>query len=112
MGRWTGARVIWQGYTQCNLTFKPPAIAALPQLEDYDEQLYKVSGKTDDPEGSTDKYMIATSEQPMCGFHRKEWLQEDELPKVSSWGAGCHATNDFHRLVSQRLLVVLGPFNT
>ena len=30
--------------------------------------------------GDDDKYLIATSEQPICGFHRGEWLQESDLP--------------------------------
>eukprot|EP00978_Attheya_sp_CCMP212_P025356 scaffold81399_cov43-Attheya_sp.AAC.2 len=56
-------------------------MAQIAQLEDFDEQLYKVSGKTDDPDGATEKYLIATSEQPICGYHRNEWIQEAELPK-------------------------------
>uniref|UniRef100_A0A7S1ZVP8 serine--tRNA ligase n=1 Tax=Ditylum brightwellii TaxID=49249 RepID=A0A7S1ZVP8_9STRA len=55
-------------------------MAGIAQLEDFDEQLYKVSGKTDDPEGSTEKYLIATSEQPICGYHRNEWVDEKTLP--------------------------------
>eukprot|EP00565_Helicotheca_tamesis_P002014 CAMPEP_0185727172 /NCGR_PEP_ID=MMETSP1171-20130828/2931_1 /TAXON_ID=374046 /ORGANISM="Helicotheca tamensis, Strain CCMP826" /LENGTH=493 /DNA_ID=CAMNT_0028395677 /DNA_START=90 /DNA_END=1571 /DNA_ORIENTATION=- len=55
-------------------------MSGIAQLEDFDEQLYKVSGKTDDPEGSTEKYLIATSEQPICGFHRNEWVDERTLP--------------------------------
>ena len=56
-------------------------MSGIAQLEDYDEQLYKVVGKTDDPEGATEKYLIATSEQPMCGYHQGDWLEESELPK-------------------------------
>jgi seryl-tRNA synthetase len=53
------------------------AMAGVAQLEDFDEQLYKVTGSGDDDE----KYLIATSEQPICVFHRNEWLLEKELPK-------------------------------
>ena len=28
--------------------------------------------ETDDPEGATEKYLIATSEQPICGYHQNE----------------------------------------
>ncbi len=56
-------------------------MSGIAQLEEYDEQLYKVVGKTDDPEGATEKYLIATSEQPMCGYHQGDWLEEAELPK-------------------------------
>jgi len=55
-------------------------MASIAQLEDFDEQLYKVSGKTDDPSGSSEKYLIATSEQPICGYHRNEWIEERTLP--------------------------------
>jgi seryl-tRNA synthetase len=56
-------------------------MASIAQLEDFDEQLYKVSGKTDDPEGvSSDKYLIATSEQPICAYHKGEWMDEKTLP--------------------------------
>ena len=56
-------------------------MAGIAQLEDFDEQLYKVSGKTDDPEGSSEKYLIATSEQPLCGYHRNEWVDEKPPPR-------------------------------
>lgn len=56
-------------------------MASLAQLEDFDDQLYKVSGKTDDPNGLSEKYLIATSEQPICGYHKNEWLEEKSLPK-------------------------------
>ena len=56
-------------------------MAGIAQLEDFDEQLYKVSGKTDDPDSADkDKYLIATSEQPLCAYHKGEWIQESELP--------------------------------
>jgi seryl-tRNA synthetase len=55
-------------------------MAGIAQLEDFDEQLYKVSGKTDDPDGATEKYLIATSEQPLCAYHRNEWVAESDLP--------------------------------
>mmetsp|Transcript_16826 Transcript_16826/g.31871 ORF Transcript_16826/g.31871 Transcript_16826/m.31871 type:complete len:492 (-) Transcript_16826:120-1595(-) len=58
-------------------------MASLAQLEDFDEQLYKVSGKTDEPEGggsSSEKYLIATSEQPICAYHKGDWISESTLP--------------------------------
>lgn len=55
-------------------------MASIAQLEDFDEQLYKVSGKTDDPDGTSDKYLIATSEQPICAYHKNEWIDPKELP--------------------------------
>jgi seryl-tRNA synthetase len=59
---------------------KKEVMAGIAQLEDFDEQLYKVSGKTDDPEGVTESYLIATSEQPICGYHRNEWIDDKALP--------------------------------
>ena len=44
------------------------------QLDDFDEQLYKVSG------GAEDQYLIATSEQPLCGYHVDEWIAPASLP--------------------------------
>ena len=55
-------------------------MSGIAQLDDFDEQLYKVSGKTDDPDGSTEKYLIATSEQPICAYHKGDWLKESEVP--------------------------------
>ena len=55
-------------------------MASIAQLDDFDEQLYKVSGKTDDPEGSSEKYLIATSEQPICAYHKDEWIEKKDLP--------------------------------
>jgi seryl-tRNA synthetase len=44
------------------------------QLEEFDEALYKVS------DGETEKYLIATSEQPLSAIHAGEWLEEKCLP--------------------------------
>lgn len=46
------------------------------QLEDFDEQLYKVI----DGEEKNDKYLIATSEQPISAYHADEWLVAKDLP--------------------------------
>ena len=32
-------------------------------------------------DGSDEKYLIATSEQPISAFHMDEWLSPSELPK-------------------------------
>lgn len=55
-------------------------MASIAQLEDFDEQLYKVTGKTDDPEASSEKYLIATSEQPICAYHMNDWIDPKTLP--------------------------------
>ena len=45
------------------------------QLGDFDEQLYKVTGSGED------QYLIATSEQPICAYHHKEWIAANQLPR-------------------------------
>ena len=47
------------------------------QLEQFDEELYKV---TQDENPANDKYLIATSEQPLSCIHEGEWLQDKDLP--------------------------------
>lgn len=43
------------------------SMAAVAQLAQFDEELYKVTGEGED------KYLIATSEQPLCAMHRNKW---------------------------------------
>ncbi|KAL8791422.1 MAG: hypothetical protein Q9213_000038 [Squamulea squamosa] len=52
-------------------------MAKTAQLEQFDDELYKV---TDDGEKQTDKYLIATSEQPLSALHDGEWLHDKLLP--------------------------------
>ena len=52
------------------------------QLQDFDEQLYKVStGKHSDEDNIKDFYLIATSEQPISAYFANEILQREELPQ-------------------------------
>jgi seryl-tRNA synthetase len=53
-------------------------MAKTAQLSDFDDELYKVTESKDRPE--TDKYLIATSEQPLSALHADEWLQDNDLP--------------------------------
>lgn len=53
-------------------------MAKTAQLSDFDEELYKVTESKDKPE--TDKYLIATSEQPISALHSEEWLGPADLP--------------------------------
>lgn len=52
-------------------------MAKTAQLEQFDEELYKV---TESEDKSTDKYLIATSEQPLSALHDSEWLNDKDLP--------------------------------
>ncbi|RMZ09031.1 hypothetical protein D0862_03769 [Hortaea werneckii] len=54
------------------------AMAKTAQLEQFDEELYKVTEKENDP--ASDKYLIATSEQPISALHEGEWLNDKDLP--------------------------------
>jgi seryl-tRNA synthetase len=49
-------------------------MAKTAQLEQFDEELYKVTGEGEE------KYLIATSEQPISAFHANEWLDPKSLP--------------------------------
>lgn len=54
------------------------------QLSQFDDELYKVVGKgseKEDDQSVEEKYLIATSEQPIAAFHRGEWMDTHELPK-------------------------------
>ncbi|KAL8790873.1 MAG: hypothetical protein Q9195_006145 [Heterodermia aff. obscurata] len=75
-----GLEFLWRnGYTPN----QPPQfmlrryMAKTAQLEQFDEELYKV---TDDGAEETDKYLIATSEQPLSALHDGEWLLDHDLP--------------------------------
>lgn len=54
-------------------------MAETAQLSEFDEALYKVIGNREDG-GDDEKYLIATSEQPISAYHRGENLAEADLP--------------------------------
>lgn len=59
------------------------AMQEVAQLAQFDEELYKVIGKGSekgDEKELEEKYLIATSEQPIAAFHRNEWIPEASLP--------------------------------
>ena len=67
---------------------KKSIMAETAELADFDDQLYKVSEYSDARKkelGLTgdegEYYLIATSEQPISAYHRREWLTAEELPK-------------------------------
>ncbi|WWC67623.1 serine-tRNA ligase [Kwoniella pini CBS 10737] len=53
---------------------KKDIMAATAQLSEFDEALYKVTGDTDD------RYLIATSEQPISAMHMDENIPPSSLP--------------------------------
>lgn len=79
-----------RGFTPLQTPFfmNKEAMAATAQLSDFDDQLYKVvcASRVKDNTGvekvvdEEEKYLIATSEQPISAFHMNEYIDEDELP--------------------------------
>ncbi|RWS09209.1 serine-tRNA ligase: cytoplasmic-like protein [Dinothrombium tinctorium] len=54
-------------------------MSQVAQLSQFDEELYKVvSSKSN--EDAEEKYLIATSEQPIAALHRNEWINPSNLP--------------------------------
>ncbi|TKR68501.1 hypothetical protein L596_024476 [Steinernema carpocapsae] len=62
---------------------KREVMQEVAQLSQFDEELYKVVGKrSEDPNDTSvdEKYLIATSEQPLAAKHRDEWITDSRLP--------------------------------
>lgn len=53
-------------------------MAKTAQLSQFDEELYRVSESSENT--ATDRYLIATSEQPLSCLHSDEWLLPGQLP--------------------------------
>mmetsp|Transcript_11628 Transcript_11628/g.13469 ORF Transcript_11628/g.13469 Transcript_11628/m.13469 type:complete len:448 (+) Transcript_11628:148-1491(+) len=70
--------LVQRGYTPLQPPYfmKKDAMGKVAQLDDFDDQLYHVS--TGNPED--DKYLIATSEQPICAYHMNEQINPKEMP--------------------------------
>lgn len=58
---------------------RKPLMGAVAQLNQFDDELYKVVSSKQN-EDNEDKYLIATSEQPICAVHRNEWINPQALP--------------------------------
>jgi seryl-tRNA synthetase len=74
--------LIEQSYTllQPPYFMRKDIMAGVAQLAEFDEALYHVSGGDETEAGAErEKYLIATSEQPICGFHKDEWINEKTL---------------------------------
>ena len=59
---------------------KKSLMSAVAQLNQFDEELYKVVSSKQNLEDQDEKYLIATSEQPLCAIHRNEWINPQSLP--------------------------------
>uniref|UniRef100_A0A8C0A250 serine--tRNA ligase n=1 Tax=Bos mutus grunniens TaxID=30521 RepID=A0A8C0A250_BOSMU len=74
-----------RGYTPIYTPFfmRKEVMQEVAQLSQFDEELYKVIGKgseKSDDNSYEEKYLIATSEQPIAALHRDEWLRPEDLP--------------------------------
>lgn len=74
-----------KGYTPLYTPFfmRKEVMQEVAQLSQFDDELYKVVGKGSEKAGeniSDEKYLIATSEQPIAAYHRDEWIAESSLP--------------------------------
>jgi seryl-tRNA synthetase len=72
-----------KGYTPLYTPFfmRKEVMQEVAQLSQFDDELYKVVGKgSDKAEDADEKYLIATSEQPIAAYHRDEWIAESALP--------------------------------
>ncbi|BFZ53202.1 Cytosolic seryl-tRNA synthetase [Savitreella phatthalungensis] len=60
-------------------------MAKTAQLEQFDEELYKVI------DGDEEKYLIATSEQPISAYHADEWIDNPaDLPIKYAGFSSCY----------------------
>ncbi|AOW06549.1 hypothetical protein B0I72DRAFT_133675 [Yarrowia lipolytica] len=68
-----------RGYVplQAPMMMNKDVMARTAQLSQFDEELYKVM------DGQDEKYLIATSEQPISAYHANEWFErpEEQLPR-------------------------------
>ncbi|XP_062012196.1 serine--tRNA ligase-like [Rosa rugosa] len=55
-------------------SMRQDVMAKCAQLQEFDNELYKVTGEGDD------KYLIATAEQPLCARHKDGWFHPFQLP--------------------------------
>ncbi|KAK9479479.1 hypothetical protein V1514DRAFT_328032 [Lipomyces japonicus] len=79
--------LVSKGYTalQAPVMLNKDVMAKTAQLSQFDEELYKVI------DGSDEKYLIATSEQPISAYHSDEWFEQpsEQLPKKYAGYSSC-----------------------
>ncbi|XP_063226812.1 serine--tRNA ligase, cytoplasmic isoform X2 [Bacillus rossius redtenbacheri] len=78
-------KLLAKGYQPLYTPFfmRKDVMQQVAQLSQFDEELYKVVGKGSEKgedKELEEKYLIATSEQPIAAFHRDEWIPESALP--------------------------------
>lgn len=83
-----------KGYTPISTPYfmRKEIMMEVAQLSQFDDELYKVIGKASEVEGDKsvdEKYLIATSEQPLCALHRGEWINPETLPRKYAGYSTC-----------------------
>ncbi|ODQ66148.1 serine-tRNA ligase [Nadsonia fulvescens var. elongata DSM 6958] len=70
---------------QAPVMMNKEVMAKTAQLSQFDEELYKVM------DGNDEKYLIATSEQPISAYHSGEWFEQpaEQLPKRYAGFSSC-----------------------
>ncbi|KAA8915957.1 hypothetical protein TRICI_001874 [Trichomonascus ciferrii] len=70
---------------QAPVMMNKEVMARTAQLSQFDEELYKVI------DGEDEKYLIATSEQPISAYHSNEWFEQpsEQLPKRYAGYSSC-----------------------
>ncbi|ELT99427.1 hypothetical protein CAPTEDRAFT_120342, partial [Capitella teleta] len=74
-----------KGYKPLYVPFfmRKEVMQEVAQLSQFDDELYKIVGKGSEKaeeSGVEEKYLIATSEQPLAAYHRDEWIATQDLP--------------------------------
>merc|ERR1712002_746582 len=117
-----------EGYSPLYTPFfmKKEVMQEVAQLSQFDDELYKVIGKgSENAEDKSidEKYLIATSEQPIAAFHRDEWLSEKTLPlkyagisscfrqEVGSHGRDTRGIFRVHQFEKVEQFVITSPHN-
>ncbi len=122
------ARWASRGYTPIYTPFfmNKDVMQEVAQLSQFDEELYKVIGKGSEiaEENVVDeKYLIATSEQPIAAVHRDQWIPESALPikyiglstcfrqEVGSHGRDTRGIFRVHQFEKAEQFVLTSPFD-
>lgn len=117
-----------RGYTPLYTPFfmNKDIMQEVAQLSQFDEELYKVIGKGSEiaDESTVDeKYLIATSEQPIAAVHRDQWIPESVLPikyigfstcfrqEVGSHGRDTRGIFRVHQFEKVEQFVLTSPFD-
>uniref|UniRef100_A0A1B6CET3 serine--tRNA ligase n=2 Tax=Clastoptera arizonana TaxID=38151 RepID=A0A1B6CET3_9HEMI len=121
----------WVGYGY--LPIYPPyfmrkeIMQEVAQLSQFDEELYKIIGKgsekIEEDLPAEEKYLIATSEQPIAALHRNQWLAEADFPiryvgqstcfrqEVGSHGRDTRGIFRVHQFEKIEQFVLASPFD-